>query len=243
MVAEVHGKDSIIEYYRHADVVEEYQGLRAGNLFRKLRTELHAEKINGILAEQKVSKLLEVGIGTARISRNLQNFEEAWGVDASANMLKEAKKVLDVKWTLKKCDAFRLPFKNNEFDAIVSTRFTWHFNKEDRKKLFDELQRVMKPGAIIITDALNAEVKRYGFKKTRLKGMVFTFRYTPETVKKEFESYGFGEVRVFPIMWFFSVIRALSGRECGKKLYFLLRILSRVPVGKPYDYLVVARKR
>ncbi len=242
MVAEIHGKDQIMRYYSRPDVAEEYQQLRGGSLFRQIRTTIHAEKIDELLAGQKVKKLLEVGVGTARISRKLRNFKGAWGIDTSVAMLNEARKVLDARWKLKKCDAFHLPFEDNEFDAIVSTRFTWHFNKKERAKLFEELQRVMRPGAIIITDALNAEVERYGFKKTGINGNVFAVKYTPETAEAEFRSYGFSDVRVFPAMYFFGVIKAFSERGRGTYLKSAFRILSKLPLGKPYDYIIAAKK-
>ena len=52
-----------------------------------------------------------------------------------------------------RCDAFRLPFRDDAFDLVACMRLTFHY--ENSSALLAELVRVTKPGGTIVFDSLN----------------------------------------------------------------------------------------
>lgn len=52
-------------------------------------------------------------------------------------------------------DAFRLPFADETFDVVASSRFLHLFQLEQQKQLLVEMARVLRPGGILIVDFYN----------------------------------------------------------------------------------------
>src|SRR5215210_2782031 len=91
------------------------------------------------LGELRGRRVLEVGCGTGRLARALEERELArvWAVDASAEMVAQAKNV-GVNARVARAEA--LPFKRGWFDAVV-LRMVAHL--VDRRRAFAEAARVL----------------------------------------------------------------------------------------------------
>ncbi len=53
-------------------------------------------------------------------------------------------------------DIRALPFENNTFDGILSSKVFHQFNKTDRKKVLNEIHRVLKPRGIVVMGTYSA---------------------------------------------------------------------------------------
>lgn len=86
-------------------------------------------------------KVLEVGCGTGIITEKLQGAKELTAVDRSRKMIEVAKeKGINAKFLV--ADAMELPFKDDEFDLVVSV--TMLQDLEDPLKAVEEMKRVGK---------------------------------------------------------------------------------------------------
>ena len=95
----------------------------------------------------KKGRILDVGCGHCRYLSEAK--AELYGIDFSANMIKEAEKYCkehDMKVILKKANVDKLPFPDNFFDAIICIAVL-HLIKDGKiEKPLTEIKRVLKPG-------------------------------------------------------------------------------------------------
>ena len=104
--------------------------------------------------------ILDVGCGTGFCSRRLrQEFTRAkvTGVDIAPGMIEQANKkqglFKKVKYLV--ADADELPFEANQFDVVFSNlTFQW---MPDLNHTFKELNRVLKPGGLLIFSSLGPD--------------------------------------------------------------------------------------
>jgi len=111
-------------------------------------------KIISIFMRQKCVRILDLGCGSGR---NLVPLVKAgfnvYGLDSSDSGISiaraELKKSL-LKANLLIADAFStLPFKDNFFDAVISTRVLQHSKEPGIKRAVSEINRIIKPGGIV----------------------------------------------------------------------------------------------
>ncbi|WP_444994971.1 malonyl-ACP O-methyltransferase BioC [Aliikangiella sp. IMCC44359] len=108
----------------------------------------------------KPKAILDVGCGTGFCSRHLRSkFSGAkvTGVDIAPGMIEQAKKQqrLFRKIDYQVADVDELPFKNNQFDLVFSSlTVQW---LPDLKQTFKELNRVLKPGGLLIFSTLGPD--------------------------------------------------------------------------------------
>ncbi len=95
------------------------------------------------------SRVLDVGCGTGRFTITMEEMTGAsvYGLDASADMLKRAKKKSDgVKWV--QGSAEDLPFENGFFDTVTVTMAIHQFEK--KREAIAEAARVLKSGGHLV---------------------------------------------------------------------------------------------
>jgi malonyl-CoA O-methyltransferase len=104
--------------------------------------------------------ILDAGCGTGYCTRILNKaFSKAkvTGVDIAAGMIEEAKKQngFFTKIDYQVADIEELPFEDNSFDVVFSNLTVQWLN--DSKLLFAELNRVLKPGGLLIFSTLGTD--------------------------------------------------------------------------------------
>ena len=122
-----------------------------GRLFRKL----HHHILNTALATvDKKARCLEVACGTGHTTQVLvEHFEKITACDLTPEMMSKNRfgKSPD-QVTYLQANAFALPFPDNSFDVLISTRFLHLFEWPDQQRLFQEFHRVLAPGGKLIID-------------------------------------------------------------------------------------------
>lgn len=130
---------------------------KEGKFFLHPRPEMPA--IVKWLKQRKVTKVLDLGCGTGRhlIYLAQRNFD-VYGLDESKTALKLSRAWLRQKQLLAHLKVGNLhkkfPYKNNFFDAIISTQVIHHGTTKQVKKTISEMRRVLQlDGVIFITVA------------------------------------------------------------------------------------------
>ncbi|TQV75153.1 malonyl-ACP O-methyltransferase BioC [Aliikangiella marina] len=104
--------------------------------------------------------ILDVGCGTGYCSRELRDrFSRAkvYGIDIAPGMIKVAKNQQNLfrKINYQVADVDQLPFEDNQFDLVFSSlTIQW---LTDLKHTFKELNRVLKPGGLVIFSTLGPD--------------------------------------------------------------------------------------
>lgn len=140
--------------------------------YNELHKEEQLKKLKIILEEIKILKIkptktLDVGCGTG-ISSNLPG--KVKGIDPSKELINIAKKTTNNSNTsFQVGEAESLPFKDFEFDLVISLTAAQNFNSI--KKAIEEIKRVSKNNATIIVSILKKSKKVDELKKELSKNL------------------------------------------------------------------------
>ena len=101
----------------------------------------------------KGARVLDVGCSFGKDCKFFVNKGfEAYGIDLSKNMIKEARKY-EKRAKYYVMDIRNLKFQNNYFDGIWCCATIHHLKKKDVPKALNEFYRVLKKGGILYVDA------------------------------------------------------------------------------------------
>ncbi|SNZ13108.1 Ubiquinone/menaquinone biosynthesis C-methylase UbiE [Natronoarchaeum philippinense] len=135
------------EWYQATDVAQEYDDKRfsrGGRLIDRREKEAVLDAIGPVDGKD----VLEIACGTGRFTAMLaERGADVVGLDISAEMLAEARQKAKASGVgdaveFLRGDAGRLPFEDDEFDAVIAMRF---FHLADTPAAYlDELQRVSR---------------------------------------------------------------------------------------------------
>ncbi len=143
------------EFYTKESSV--YHTRRYGGLYGKIFQHLH----HNVLAEclkpfNKKDNILEIACGTGHTSALLVALGlKPISCDLTPAMMRQAREKTAGKPNqpdFVQADATRLPFPDNSFDALISTRFLHLFQSEKQREIIQEMHRVLKPGGSLIID-------------------------------------------------------------------------------------------
>lgn len=118
------------------------------------------------------ARVLDAGCGNGRNTRVLAgNAKEVWALDASNEMLKNAKKNLDAQKNVHvlagRLEA--LPFQDGFFDAVFCLAALHHLEPEKHGEAFAQLHRVLKKGGRLCLTVWNRKQKRFDEKPKKQK--------------------------------------------------------------------------
>jgi ubiquinone/menaquinone biosynthesis C-methylase UbiE len=142
-------------------------------------------------------RVLDVGCGTGRLTVALADHgAKAWGVDPSAEMLAEARRLVGRRAGLKLGRAEELPFKDGWFERAVMRLVVQHV---ERTRALPELRRVLAPGGRAVIATFHPAhfhrfwLNRYFPSIARIDSGRFP---VTEDLASELEAAGFADVRV-----------------------------------------------
>lgn len=107
-------------------------------------------------------KILDLGCGNGRLSKMIQKYGcDYLGMDNSAGQIKEARKLFPQN-KFERGDLLKIPLPDHSLDQIWTIAAFHHLpNRKTRLQALKEMQRVLKPGGIIIMTNWNLFQKKY----------------------------------------------------------------------------------
>ena len=181
------------------------------------------------LLPTEIDKFADIAGGYGRLAEEyLPRARHATLFDYSKTELAQAHELYGDKIHTKAGDIYDLPFKDNEFDALIMVRATHHF--KDMPAVVRELHRVLKPGGIAVIEVANKrtlpKMVRYWFKKSddnpisrepaHLKGVDSDgfYNYHPKMIEQVFRDAGFQINKVLSVSNFRSArLKKLFGTK------------------------------
>jgi ubiquinone/menaquinone biosynthesis C-methylase UbiE len=100
-------------------------------------------------------RLVEVGAGYGRLADEYRGYGEIVLLDASEAHVAAARQQFagDRQVRVEQGDAYRLPFEDASFDAVVCVRVVHHLEHPDA--VFAEFARVLRPGGVVVLEFAN----------------------------------------------------------------------------------------
>jgi 2-polyprenyl-6-hydroxyphenyl methylase/3-demethylubiquinone-9 3-methyltransferase len=125
------------------------------------------------------AKVLDVGCGAGLATNRLaKKSYKVTGVDLAEGALEEAKKrdqTNSVQYI--KADAYKLPFEDESFDAVISLDFLEHVYEPQR--VIDEISRVLKPSGLFFYHTFSKNWLSY---LIVIKGVEWFVKNTPKNM-------------------------------------------------------------
>jgi ubiquinone/menaquinone biosynthesis C-methylase UbiE len=140
-----------------------------------------------------------------------------------------------------------LPFRSEAFDAVYTLRFLRHFQLPDRQRLYGEIRRVLRPGGLLMLDALNRNVSLpYRLQRGVESYHIYDALYRREEIEAELQAAGFCVVAAESIIKHPRVQRRLNRLRLIKLdriASVLIGSLEHVPGDNPSDWMLLCEKR
>jgi len=179
-----------------------------GKVFTKPQKDI--PRIVKLFNEKGVKKVLDLGCGSGRHLVYLARHGfDVHGIDISKRGIKIARKWLKkekLKTHLRVRDIYKqLPYKNNFFDAIISTQTLHHGRIENIRKLIKEMKRILRPKGLMFITVRKEVAKKY-IPRDRLYGIKYIaprnyvmlsgpekglphYRFNKKILRKEFKDF------------------------------------------------------
>ena len=226
------------------------KGYLAKRTTQPLNSVLHDRQIaflNAMIDRFAPQRMLEVAPGPGRLSAEVRSVPCPVGMDASPNMLAEARRRTRAagrpQWGFVRGDAFRLPFATGAFDFAYSIRLVRHFDRAGRQGLYREFQRVLRPGGHLVIDAQNRLVSGPHREQQGLdKYPVYDELWLRDELLAELRDAGFvncrleGLIRQFTWQWRLNRLRRF---RLGMPARLLIRALEWSSDRNPSTWMVL----
>ena len=140
------------EFY--TDIADRYHGSRYQTTYGRTFAALHHQALRSLLqGESWQGPVLEVACGTGHTTALLDEMGlNFYACDLTFAMMQQAQQRVGGKGRFAEADALSLPYRDNTFEMVISTRFLHLFPLEKQLKVLQELTRVLKPAGTLVVD-------------------------------------------------------------------------------------------
>jgi len=121
----------------------------------KLYARIEAAMLSEFIGASEGRRVLDLCCGTGRNSVAIaMSGASVVGIDGAEGMVEQARNVArerdleNVEFLVG--DSRQLPFANDEFDAVVGTRFMYMMDQEEKRRIIQEAARVVRPGGAVV---------------------------------------------------------------------------------------------
>ena len=166
------------------------------------------------LLPKEMENFVDIAGGYGRLADEyIPRSKSATLFDYSQTELDDAKKKYGKKLNTVQGDIYKLPFKDDEFSALLMVRATHHF--KDMDKVLAELYRILKPGGVAVIEVANKKtlprMMRYWRGKTDISPFDRSvanlsdvdkdgfYNYHPKYMEDLFRNTGFKIVKVLSV--------------------------------------------
>ena len=243
----ISGADGIREAYQDAGVASRYVDERFRTPLGALLHDRQSHVLRTAIAAQAGADVLEIAPGPARLTTGVLDVAgQLTLVDASAEMLGEARRRLslinvDKRCTMVRGDAFCLPFPSR-FDLVYSFRLIRHFGAEDRLRLYREIARVLKPGGRLVFDAINERVYGSTIEDGRDH---YDASFDRQALRAELATAGFEVESLAGAQHRYAMLHRLQvlvAPRSAKLARAAMNVVDRFGGGEPLEWIVICRR-
>ena len=246
----IDGSEDLQRYYQDRGVVSSYMDRRTAQPLNGLLHRRQVAFLSEALKQRGPRAVLEIACGPGRLTAAMHGVPFGVAIDASQPMLETAQQRMNGTaghWSFLRSDAFVLPVRDASFDAAYTLRFIRHFQLADRRRLYGEIRRVLRPGGAFIVDALNRDVSLpHRLKQGVDKYHIYDVLYRREEIEAELGTAGFRVIAVQNIIQHPSLQRRLNRLRRFKMTWLastLINSLEYIPGSNPTDWMLLCERQ
>ena len=151
-----------------------------------IQDKIEARRLRALSSLSKNKVVLEIGCGNGTGTKLIKKYfspKKIEAIDLDPRMIRKAKKkIKDPTISFKVASATKLPYKNNQFDAVIEFGIIHHI--PNWKDCLKELKRVTKPNGELIIEDLSIE--SFNTFAGKIYKRILTHPYKEMYTKKEF---------------------------------------------------------
>jgi ubiquinone/menaquinone biosynthesis C-methylase UbiE len=196
-------------------------------------------------------EVLELAPGPARLTTEVAPILDGGGIvlDSSLAMLGAARARLEsmvpVSWQYVGGDAFNLPFRSR-FDLVYVFRLIRHFDHVDRARLYAQIASVLRPGGLLLFDAVN-EVAAAPVRGRARPGTLrhYDALMRPAELRAELAQAGFELISLEGLQHRFGLlsrIQILIAPRSRVLARVVMELVDRLGRGEPLEWVVTCRR-
>ncbi len=195
MVAALSTERELQEAYRGEAVAARYVAARFQSELHRLLHERQVAAVQRSLDRIGRGAALEIAPGPGRVTRDVRPTGSLVCLEFNEGMIEQGRGACppSVRWV--RGNAFELPF-GAEFDLAYSFRFVRHFLLEDRRRLYGQVRRVLRPGGEFVFDAVNERFSRPLREARPEEYPIYDELYCEDALRSELAEAGFADVRL-----------------------------------------------
>ncbi|RIK80387.1 MAG: hypothetical protein DCC68_11180 [Planctomycetota bacterium] len=232
--------------YRDRAVAERYIANRFESELMRLLHERQVGVVNGVMGAHRPGRTLEIAPGPGRLTRDVRPAGELACLEYNEAMIAQGRAACpeSVRWV--QGNAFELPFEPETFDFAYSFRFIRHFHRDDRRRLHDQIRRVLRPGATFVFDAVNRAVSEPLRLADPAAYPIYDKLYaSADEIRAELREDGFDMVACLPVQRRFAAqyrAQVLLGPRSRLIARAVIRTLERLGGREPLEWIVTCRR-
>jgi ubiquinone/menaquinone biosynthesis C-methylase UbiE len=237
----------IQDSYRDPDVAKQYVERRFTSELMALLHERQVAAVHRVMSELQPRRTLEIAPGPGRVTRDVEPVGELVCLEFNEAMIAEGRPACGphVQWI--QGNAFELPFHDSEFDFAYSYRFIRHFHRDDRRRLYEGILRVLRPGGRLLFDAVNALVSAPLRAANPEAYPIYDKLYeSQDELRQELTDAGFEAEQIEPVQRWYPLqyqAQLLLGPRSRWLCRRVIRALERLRRGPALEWIVTSRKR
>ena len=246
------GRSNIRKAYRDDEESRNYIQTR---FVEPLGAILHARQarvLKRVIASTQPERVLEIAPGPARLTTEVASLvRHGVALDGSRPMLNIARQRLHENggdhWRLLNGDAFELPF-TKAFNLVYTVRLIRHFDEADRRRLYQQIRRVLMDGGVLVFDAINGYVNaRHRASVPDSDGNIryYDALLTMDQIKAELQATGFDVISTDGVQHHYPVLQQIQNLAAPRSRMLAraaMEVVDRIG-GEPAEWVVTARAR
>lgn len=236
-------EEEIKASYGGEAVAGNYIAERFQSEFHRLLHDRQVAAVQRVIDRLRPEQTLEIAPGPGRLTRHIRPTGGLVCLEYNEGMLNQGRAACP-KATWVQGNAFQLPFES-PFDFVYSFRFVRHFHLEDRKRLYAEVRRVLKPGGVFVMDAVNERLSRPLREAHPEDYPIYDKLYRPDALRAELAEAGLGAVELEPVQkchsWQYRS-QVLLGPRSNRLNRLVIRCLERLPRREGLEWIVVCSR-
>jgi ubiquinone/menaquinone biosynthesis C-methylase UbiE len=236
----------IQSYYASHGIASAYVQHRFVSELYRLLHDRQVAAVQRAIDRFRPVRTLEVAPGPGRLTRSVKPTGQLFCLEFNTEMIEQGRRACNPDsciWI--RGDAFELPFAEADFDLAYSFRFVRHFREHDRRRLYAEIRRVLKPGGHFIMDAINARISEPLRRQHPDEYPVYDKLYSPDELRAELSVAGLDVVRMEPVQKRFgwqSRSQVLLGPRADWLNRLVIRMLEWCPGRSGLEWIVTCRR-